>query len=221
MFYDLIERLVRPAAWWGRLRVDGLEHVPEAGPLLVVPNHDSQWDPLILGVAIRPRRRVRFLAQAELWRIPGLGVIMDGLQQIPIKRGAGDGAALERAVEALKAGDAIGVFPEGRLSWGESIRARSGVGLLANWVPDARIVLCAIRGTTDYVRFPKRPRVTLRFFPPAEGERCAGEEPAALAARLLADVRAHVPPAPAGRRGVVGVPARVQRDYDRQRSRTT
>jgi 1-acyl-sn-glycerol-3-phosphate acyltransferase len=144
---------------------------------------------------------------------------MNGMQQIPIKRGAGDGKALDRAVEALKAGDAIGVFPEGRLSWGEAIRARSGVGLLASWVPDARIVLCAIEGTTDYLRFPTRPRVTLTFFPPAEGERLAGEEPAALAARLLADVRERVPPVPAGRRGVVGVPPRVQRIYDRQRSR--
>jgi 1-acyl-sn-glycerol-3-phosphate acyltransferase len=45
MLYDLVATLMRPVAWWGRLGVDGLEYVPECGPLLVVPNHDSQWDP--------------------------------------------------------------------------------------------------------------------------------------------------------------------------------
>jgi len=42
MLYDLAAALLRPLAWWGRLRVEGLDLVPAAGPLLVVPNHDSQ-----------------------------------------------------------------------------------------------------------------------------------------------------------------------------------
>jgi 1-acyl-sn-glycerol-3-phosphate acyltransferase len=43
--YDLIASLQRPVAWWGQLRVEGPEAVPEDGPVLVVPNH-SQWDPV-------------------------------------------------------------------------------------------------------------------------------------------------------------------------------
>jgi 1-acyl-sn-glycerol-3-phosphate acyltransferase len=220
MLYDVIAWLLRPAAWWGRVRVEGLDNVPTAGPLLVVPNHDSQWDPVVIGLSIRPRRRLRYLAQAELWRIPGVGPVLDGMRQIPIKRGAGDAAALDRTVDALKAGDAVAVFPEGRLSWGERLRARSGIGLLAGWVPDAGIVLCTIEGSTDYVRFPKRPRVTVRFFPPAGGPPRAGEEPTAFAARLLQELRDRVPVTPAGRNPVIGGPPRVRRALARTNALT-
>jgi 1-acyl-sn-glycerol-3-phosphate acyltransferase len=210
MIYDFVAWLLSPFAWWGRLRVEGLEHVPADGPLLVAPNHDSQTDPVVIGLAVRPRRRLRYLAQAELWKIPGLGWFLNGMRQIPIKRGTGDSKALDRAVDALKAGDAVAVFPEGRLSWGERVRARSGIGLLAAWVPQARIVLCTIEGTTDFVRFPKRPRVTVRFFPPAEGGIKPSEEAQAFSARLLRELRARVPVVPAGRNPVIGGPPRVR-----------
>ena len=220
MIYDFVAWLMRPFAWWGRVRVEGLENVPATGPLLVAPNHDSQMDPVIIGLAIKPRRRLRYLAQAELWKIPGLGWFLNGMRQIPIKRGTGDSHALDRAVDALKAGDAVAVFPEGRLAWGERVRARSGVGLLAGWVPEACTVLCTIEGTTDYVRFPKRPRVTVRFFAPAEGGIKAGEEAQAFSARLLRELRGRVPVDPAGRRPVIGGPPRVRRALARTNSLT-
>jgi 1-acyl-sn-glycerol-3-phosphate acyltransferase len=216
VFYDFVEKLCQPLVYgWGRLKVEGLEHVPESGPLLVVPNHDSQMDPIVLGVAIKPKRRLRVLARASLWRIPGLGLVMDGLQQIPIKRGSGDSAALDSALASLRAGDALGVFPEGRLSWGEAVRARTGVGLLATWCPEARVVLALIEGTTDFVRFPIRPRATVTFFPPSGGQLQPGEEPNAFAVRLLAELRAIRPPVPAGRGRVIGGPPRVRRAMDR------
>jgi len=211
MFYDLIAFLCSPSSWWGRLRVLGLELVPEQGPIIVVPNHDSQFDPTTLGLAIRPKRRLRYLAMLELWKIPVLGLILNGMRQIPVLRGTGDARALEHAVAALKAGDAVAIFPEGRLTWGETLRARSGVGLLAMWVPEARVVLATIEGTVDYVRWPKRPRVTVTFFEPAGGQFRPGEEPAAFAARLLKEIRDRVPPTPAGRKAIVGGPPRIQR----------
>lgn len=219
MLYDLAATVLRPiVSGWGRLRVTGANAVPASGPVLIVPNHDSQWDPLVVGIALRGRRRVRFLSRASLWRIAGLGPILDGLGQIPIRRGSGDSAALDAAVNALRAGHALGVFPEGRLSWGETLRARSGVGLLAGWCPEARIVLCTIEGATDYVRFPRRPQVTVRLFPPSGGGLQPGEEAAALAARLVADLRRHVPPTPAGRKAIVGGPPRIRRALARRSS---
>jgi 1-acyl-sn-glycerol-3-phosphate acyltransferase len=188
--------------------VHGLETVPEEGPVLVVPNHDSQWDPVVAGVALRKRRKLRFLARANLWKIRGLGPIMNGLRQIPIERGTGDADALARAIEALREGEALCVFPEGKLSRGERLRARSGVGRLARECLGARVVLCAIEGTTDYVRFPRRPRVTVTLFEPAGGQPRADEEPAELAARLLAELRERVPPVPAGRKAAPS-PARA------------
>lgn len=220
MVYALVSWLLRPLAWWARLRTEGLEHVPAEGPVLFVPNHDSQMDPVLLGIAITPRRQLRYLAQAELWKIPLLGPILNGLRQIPIRRGTGDARALDRAVEALKAGDVVTVFPEGRLSWGERVRARSGVGLLAGWVPEAAIVLCTIEGSTDFVRFPKRPRVAVRCFRPAGGPRRPDEEPAAFSARLLQELRGRVPPTPAGRKRIIGGPPRVRRSLARNKALT-
>jgi 1-acyl-sn-glycerol-3-phosphate acyltransferase len=220
LIYDLVAYLLRPVAWWGRRRTSGLELVPESGPVLVVPNHDSQWDPVLIGLALHPRRRLRYLARASLWRIPGLGPILDALGQIKIRRGAGDGAALERAVEALRSGEAVCVFPEGGLSWGERARARSGVGRLAQACPNAPIVLCAVRGATDYVRFPRRPRVSVEFFAPANGDPRPESTPAEVATRLLDEIRARVPPTPAGRRARVGGPPRVRRARARTASRS-
>lgn len=131
MIYTLVTRLLLPLNWWGRVRVAGLDAVPRQGPLLLVPNHDSQMDPVVIGVALRRRRQLRYLARANLWKIRGLGPLLNGMRQIPIERGAGDARALDRAVEALQAGEAICVFPEGKLSMGERLRARSGVGRLA------------------------------------------------------------------------------------------
>jgi 1-acyl-sn-glycerol-3-phosphate acyltransferase len=211
VFYDLVATLMRPTAWWGRLEVAGLDAIPTEGPVLVVPNHDSQWDPIACGLAAKPRRRLRYLARASLWRIPGLAPILNALGQIKIRRGVGDEAAIENAVEALRGGGAVCVFPEGTLSWGEVRRARSGVGRLALSCPQARVVCCAISGATDYVRFPRRPRVRVTFFEPESGQSRPDEEPRELAARLLAEVRERVPPAPAGRKGRVGPPPRVAR----------
>jgi 1-acyl-sn-glycerol-3-phosphate acyltransferase len=220
VLYDLIATLLRPVAWWGRLRVEGLELVPGSGPALVVPNHDSQWDPVVVGLALRPRRRLRFLARASLWRIPGLGPLLYGLGQIPIRRGAGDAAALERALEALRSGEAVCVFPEGGLSWGEQLRARSGVGRLAQACPGATVVLCLVEGTTAYARFPRRPRVSARFVVPENGDPRPEETPAEVATRLLDQIRARVPPTPAGRRARVGGPPRVRRARARRASRS-
>jgi 1-acyl-sn-glycerol-3-phosphate acyltransferase len=200
MLYALVTRLLLPAYWWGRVKVSGAEVVPRSGPLLVVPNHDSQWDPIVVAMALRKRRKLRFLARAELWKIPGLGPILYGLGQIPIERGAGDAGALSKAVERLSEGEAVCIFPEGKLSRGERLRARSGVGRLAAACPGARVVLCEVEGTTDYVRFPRRPRVKLTFMTPKAGGPAPEEDPGTLAARLLAQIRERVPPVPAGRR---------------------
>ncbi|MDP9227532.1 MAG: 1-acyl-sn-glycerol-3-phosphate acyltransferase [Actinomycetota bacterium] len=211
MIYDFVAALMRPLAWWGRLRVEGLDEVSRQGPLLVVPNHDSQFDPILIALAIKPRRRLRFLARASLWRIPGLGALLYGINQIPISRGTGDSGALDEAVAALEAGESICIFPEGGLSWGVRLRAHSGVGRLAERCPGARVVLCAIEGTTEYARFPRRPRVRVTFFRPAAGDPQPGEEAPVLATRLLDEIRDRVTPNPAGRRARVGGPPRVQR----------
>jgi len=184
---------------WGRLDVEGLEHMPAEGPVLVVGNHDSYWDPVVIGLAAIERRQIRALSKSSLWKVKGLNKVLDGMGQIPIVRGTGDADALDRAIAALRAGSCVGIFPEGTRSLGRTLRPRSGLGRLVAAVPEATIVPVAVTGSTDIPRFPRRPRLHVRFLPPAEGLR-PGETPADLAVRIVAEIRTLAPITAAGRR---------------------
>jgi 1-acyl-sn-glycerol-3-phosphate acyltransferase len=184
---------------WGRLKVEGVEVLPRSGPVLLVANHDSQTDPVAIGVAARHRRQIRALAKRSLWDKPGLGRVLDGMGQIPIERAAGDSDALVNAVAALRHGSCVGVFPEGTISVGRTLRARSGVGRLALEVPEARLVCATVEGTPAFARFPERPRIRVRFFEPASGQTVPSETAAGLSQRLLDELRALAPPVDAGR----------------------
>jgi 1-acyl-sn-glycerol-3-phosphate acyltransferase len=193
--YSFAMAVSRPAvAWWGRLAVEGLDALPVSGPALVVGNHDSHWDPVAVGVAAIRRRQIKALAKSTLWDVRGLSPVLDGMGQIPIERGAGDAGALSRAIEELRSGACIGVFPEGTRSRGEVLRARSGLGRLALEVPEAKLVCVAIEGTSDMTGFPRRPRLRTCFFEPVGGQARPDEEPGEIAARLLAEIRADVSP---------------------------
>ena len=179
--------------WWGRLEASGLEAMPESGPILLAGNHDSYWDPIAIGIAGLPRRQIRALAKSQLWKNAALGKALDGMGQIPIERGKGDAHALDRAIEELRGGRCIGIFPEGTRTRGRTLRARSGFGRLAEMVPEAAIVCCTVEGTIDVGKFPKRPKITVHFFKPAEGGLKPGESAGELASRLLEEIRAKAP----------------------------
>ena len=123
----------------------------------MVGNHDSHWDPVMIGFAARKRRMIRALAKSQLWDVRGLAPVLNGMGQIPIVRGAGDAQALANAIEALREGSCVGVFPEGTRSKGSVMRARSGVGRLALEVPEAHVTCVAVSGTTDLTGFPQPP----------------------------------------------------------------
>jgi 1-acyl-sn-glycerol-3-phosphate acyltransferase len=191
---------VPPAVWWGRLEVTGVECFPLTGPVLLAGNHDSYWDTVAIGLAALPRRQIRALAKASLWKLPLGSLVLNGMGQIPIDRGRGDVGALDRAVEELSGGACIGVFPEGTRSLGRPLRARGGLGRLAERVPDAKVLCVAVTGTVDIPKFPRRrPRVRVEFFEPAEGGLRPGESHHDFAARLLSEIRARAPLAIAGR----------------------
>ena len=94
-----------------RLEVVGAERIPATGPAVVVGNHDSVLDGIVLGAAIE--RDLRFLGKAELWRFRPLAWALDGVGAIRIERGRGDHEALARAREALEAGQLVAIFPQG------------------------------------------------------------------------------------------------------------
>ncbi len=97
------------------MEIAGGEHVPATGGVVVVANHLSAIDPFVLGAAVP--RQLHYMSKAELWRWRPLGWAMDGLGGFPVDRGRGDRDALARGVELLEQGEAVGIFPGGRVRW--------------------------------------------------------------------------------------------------------
>jgi 1-acyl-sn-glycerol-3-phosphate acyltransferase len=94
-----------------RLRVRGLEHLPEGGFVLAA-NHTSNFDPWALGVPLLPRRQLRFMAKSELFN-PVLTPFLRAGGAFKVRRGEGDVEAMRTAAELIKEGEIVVMFPEG------------------------------------------------------------------------------------------------------------
>ena len=115
---------------WNRFSARGLEHIPANGGVIIAANHVSYLDPPAIGSAI-PHRVVRFMARDTLFK-PGFGTwLLNNLAVIPIMRGKGDLAALRTAIQVLKSGGCLGLFPEGTRSLDGNLQtAKGGIGFL-------------------------------------------------------------------------------------------
>lgn len=133
--YVLARTLLYPPLRLGiQWTIEGAQTVPVHGPVILASNHVSYLDPLVLAyLADRRHRRVRFLAKAELFGKGLLGPILRSAHQIPVHRGSADAAAsLEQAVDALRGGECVTVFPEGTISLDlEPMAGKSGTARLA------------------------------------------------------------------------------------------
>lgn len=115
---------------FGRWKIEGREHIPPEGPLIVVCNHRSYWDPVLVGCAFT--REIHFMAKAELFSYPILKTVLNLVGAFPIKRGQSDRTALRTAINLLKENEVIGIFPEGtRSKTQELLPFKSGVSMMA------------------------------------------------------------------------------------------
>ena len=147
---SLLVRAVMMAIF--RVRIEGIEHVPRKGAVIVAPNHVSVLDgPAISAVTALGRwRPTRNLIAAEVFT--GLtGWIVRQAKQVPIRRGAGDMGALDEAIAAARQGSCVGIFPEGMVSDDPRAglqRIRSGLTRVA--IPSgAPVVPVGIWGTQE------------------------------------------------------------------------
>jgi 1-acyl-sn-glycerol-3-phosphate acyltransferase len=113
-----------------QVRIYGAENVPMTGPLLVVSNHASDFDPPILSNCVR--RPVAFMAKEELFQVPVLKQAIKLYGAYPVKRGSADRSAIRSAIDCLSEGWAVGVFLEGtRTPDGRIPNPKLGAALIA------------------------------------------------------------------------------------------
>ncbi|MCG9133111.1 1-acyl-sn-glycerol-3-phosphate acyltransferase [Candidatus Poribacteria bacterium] len=115
----------------GRLEVQGIRHIPREGGVLLVSNHVSFLDPVIVGSAAN--REIHFMARSTAFDIPGLGKLISLYNAYPVNRGAPDLGALRKTIGLLKAGNVVLMFPEGTRSVDGTLgKARDGACFIAD-----------------------------------------------------------------------------------------
>lgn len=112
---------------WG-LQVEGREHVPEEGGLIIACNHLSSADPPVVG-SVCPRN-ISFMAKKELFNQPLVRFFLVALYAYPVDRENNDTQAIKTSLRKLQAGETVGIFFEGRRNQGEA-EARGGAAFLA------------------------------------------------------------------------------------------
>ncbi len=169
--YDLARIILTPPTLFVyRARAIGAEHVPAAGPVILAPNHFSQWDHFFAGVFIR--RKVRFMAKSQLFSNPVIEFIFRHGGAFPVRRGHHDEEAFSTAFTILDRGGCILVYPEGGRSRTGGLRdPRPGVGRLAlqTGVP---VIPVAIHGSLGVRKWRKLrfPKVTVQYGEPMHFE---------------------------------------------------
>ncbi|MBM3220292.1 MAG: 1-acyl-sn-glycerol-3-phosphate acyltransferase [Candidatus Rokubacteria bacterium] len=176
-------------------RVEGLEHLPSAGPVLVAANHHNYLDGVVLAAAAT--RPIAFLVMPRVWRATPLHPMLHRhIGSIPLNLSRPDVGALRRAIGALGDGHAVGIFPEGPFSVRGRLEAGlPGVGLLA-LRSGAPVVPVGIRGTyaalvgrRGYV--PRRHPLAVRFGAPRRFARADGRAARlATTQRIMDDIAA-------------------------------
>ena len=111
----------------------GKDNLPD-GPMILCPNHTKWYDPILVGRALWPGRTLRYMSKAELFRSRFLSFFLYRMGLFPVNRGTSDVSALKTAVDFLKDGEAILVFPEGtRTQTDGQVRPKAGAVKIAQW----------------------------------------------------------------------------------------
>jgi 1-acyl-sn-glycerol-3-phosphate acyltransferase len=160
-----------------RLEARGVENLPSGGFVLAA-NHTSNLDPWPVGLPLFPQRWLRFMAKSELYWWP-LSLVLNAGGAFKVNRGEGDVEAIETAVELVRAGEIVVMFPEGtramkglRKKW--TARPHTGAARIAHEA-GAPIVPAAIKGTDRITRLAQLKVAYGEPFEPGEDARAATE----------------------------------------------
>ncbi len=158
-------------AWFG-LRREGICTVPREGPVVIVANHTSGIDPILI-IASCPYRPVGFLIAEEYYDLlPVLRWFIRVVDCVPVRRGENDVGAFKEALRHLRSGKPLGIFPAGRIpAPGEAVEPHDGAVVLA-LRSGAPVVPVQVSGTVYDGNvgkcFLRRQRTRVRFGPPID-----------------------------------------------------
>ncbi|GGF87764.1 lysophospholipid acyltransferase family protein [Paenibacillus abyssi] len=110
------------------LKAEGLEHIPAQGSALLCSNHISNIDPTTVGVKVN--RKVHYMAKAELFSFRPIGAFLRALGAFPVKRGGVSKESIRMALQLLKDGNVMGIFPEGTRNSGDGM-GKKGAAMIA------------------------------------------------------------------------------------------
>ncbi|MDR1603964.1 MAG: 1-acyl-sn-glycerol-3-phosphate acyltransferase [Gracilibacteraceae bacterium] len=159
LFYRAVCFVLRIILFLRGVRFYGRKNVPADGGMIIAANHMSGWDVVIVACALR--RPVYFMAKEEFFSRPFIKTLFKWLRAFPVKRGAPDMKAIKRALELLRAGEVVGIFPEGhRGKAGEEQEPMSGVVFLLEraGVP---LVPARVYGTEHFASPRARPGIII------------------------------------------------------------
>ena len=180
--YNLIGILSAPVLYGlYRLRVRGLEDLPQEGGYVLACNHVSNFDPWAIGVPLWPKRFLRFMAKSELYWWP-LTILLNRVGAFPVRRGQRDAEAIATAVRLVREGNVVVMFPEGtRRTKGLvkrfEARPRSGAARIA-FEAGVPLVPMAVKGTDRLTRLA---RLSVAYGAPLEIEDLRGGDVAEAA----------------------------------------
>lgn len=184
-WYDFLRLLCRVISLlFVQIRCTGQSHVPRVGGALLVSNHQSHLDPVLIGMVCP--RRLTFLARSSLFRFALLRWLLESLTAIPLDREGTGLAGLKATIKRVRAGEIVGIFPEGtRSPDGRLQRLKPGFTALARRAGVPLIPL-AMEGAFDVLPrgalWPRRGGVFLVFGMPLPAAQLADLDEAALLA---------------------------------------
>ena len=178
-----------------RIRVEGLENVPQKGAAILAANHVSFLDSFFIPLVVK-WRKVTYLAKADYFRTWKTSWFFKSAGQISCERGGGDKSqqSLEIALDVVKSGNLLGIYPEGtRSPDGFLYRGRTGVARLA-LAAGVPVIPVGLVGTEKVMpkaaKIPRlwgRVKVTVRFGKPLDFSRYAGQEKDRFVLRSVTD----------------------------------
>ena len=158
LVYSALAVVSQPLRLLYRMDAKGKENLPPEGGFVLAANHTSNFDPWPLGLPLYPKRFLRFMGKAELFWWP-LGSFIEAAGAFKVKRGEGDTVAIEKAIELVRGGEVVVMFPEGTrrkkgITKKHQARPHTGAARIAQeaGVP---LVPAAIKGTDRLARLAK------------------------------------------------------------------